>query len=78
MGMGLCQELTKIPAMIMNKTNYKTDYGWTVFIVHPEVVDLGSGQGRSYFATAGVVALRRGLQNSENTGLSRKMPFLGG
>jgi hypothetical protein len=32
MGMVLCQELTKAPAMLMNETNYKTDYGWTVFI----------------------------------------------
>ena len=28
----MCQELTKTPAMLMNETNYKTDYGWTVFI----------------------------------------------
>jgi hypothetical protein len=74
----LCQELTKTPAVLMNETNYKTDDGWELFIVHPEVVDLGSGQGRSYFTTAGVAALRRGLQKSENTGLGRKMPFLGG
>jgi len=45
---------------------------------HPEMVDFDSGQGRSYFATAGVVTLLRGLQKSENAGLSRKMPFLGG
>jgi hypothetical protein len=39
------------------------------------MVDFGSGQGLSDFATAGVAALRRGLQKSENTGLSQKMPF---
>jgi len=27
MGMVLCQELTKTPAMFMNETNYKTDCG---------------------------------------------------
>jgi len=37
--------------------------------VHPEMVDFGSGQGRSLFATGGVVALRRGLQKDENAGL---------
>jgi len=42
------------------------------------MVDLGSGQGRSDFATAGVAALRRGLQKSENAGLGRKMPFMDG
>jgi hypothetical protein len=42
------------------------------------VVDFGSGQGQSYFATAGVEALRRGLQKSENIGLNRKMLFLDG
>jgi hypothetical protein len=46
--------------------------------VHSEMVDFGSEQGRSYFVTAGVAALRRGLQNSENAGLDRKMPFLDG
>jgi len=30
--------------------------------VHPEMVDCGSGQGRSDFATAGVARLRRGLR----------------
>ncbi len=30
------------------------------------MVDSGSGQGHSVFATAGVVRLRRGLQKSEN------------
>jgi len=42
------------------------------------MVDLGSGQGRNDFATAGVAALRRGLQNCENAGLGRKMPFMDG
>ena len=42
------------------------------------MVDLGSGQGRSDFATAGVAALRRGLQKSDNAGLGRKMPFMDG
>ena len=42
------------------------------------MVDFGSGQGRSLFATTGVAALRRGLQKDENTGLDRKMPFLDG
>ena len=52
--------------------------------VHPEMVDFGSGQGRSEFAidgvavgaTACVVVLRRGLQRSENAGLGRKMLFM--
>ena len=35
-----------------------------VVSVHPEMVDFGSGQGRSDFATAGVVRLRRGLQRA--------------
>ncbi len=29
-----------------------------LMIVHPEMVDLGSGQGRSDFETGGVAALR--------------------
>jgi len=32
--------------------------------VYAEMVDFGSGQGRSDFATAGVVRLRRGLQRT--------------
>jgi len=47
-------------------------------IVHPEMVDFGLGQGRSGIETAGVVALRRGFQSSENVGMGRKMPFLDG
>ena len=46
--------------------------------VHPEMVDFGSGQGRSDFETAGVVKLRRGFQKSENAGLGQKMPFMVG
>jgi hypothetical protein len=51
------------------------------------MVDSGSGQGRNDFATAGVAALRQGLQNSENAGLGGwnipsflpgKMPFMDG
>jgi hypothetical protein len=43
---------------------------------HPEIVDFGSGQGHSEFETAGVAALRRGFQMSENAGLGQKMLFL--
>ena len=32
--------------------------------VNPEMADCGSGQGRSDFATAGVVRLRRGLRRA--------------
>ena len=46
--------------------------------VRPEMVDFGSGQGRSLFATGGLAPLRRGLQNGENAVLGRKMPFLDG
>jgi tRNA G46 methylase TrmB len=46
--------------------------------VHPEIVDLGSGQGRSEFETAGVAVLRRGFQMSENIDLGQKMLFLVG
>ena len=42
------------------------------------MVDLGSGQGRSDFATAVVAPLRRGLQKSENADLEQKMPFIDG
>ena len=38
---------------------------------HPEMVDFGSGQGRSLFATTGVAELRRGLHKDENAGLTR-------
>ena len=44
--------------------------------VDPQVVDFGSGQGRSEVETAGVAALRRGFQPNENAGLGRKMPFV--
>jgi hypothetical protein len=46
--------------------------------VHPEMVACGSDQGRSFLATAGVAALRRGLPEREIAGLGRKMPFLEG
>jgi hypothetical protein len=44
-------------------------------IVHPEMVDCGSDQGRSDFETAGVARLCRGFQKSENADMDRKMPF---
>ena len=43
--------------------------------VHPEMVDFGSEQGLSVFATAGIVVLFRGLQKSENAALGQKMLF---
>ena len=46
-----------------------------LFSVHSEMVDLGSRQGRSPFATAVVVDLRRGSQKGENAVLGQKMPF---
>jgi hypothetical protein len=46
--------------------------------VHPQVVDFGSWQGSSVFATAGIVRLFRGLQKSENAARGRKMPFVDG
>jgi hypothetical protein len=46
--------------------------------VHPEMVACGSDQGRTVLATAGVVALRRGLPKRDNAGLGRKMPFMDG
>jgi hypothetical protein len=39
------------------------------------MVDFGSGQGLSVFATAGIVMLFRGLQKSENEALGQKMPL---
>jgi hypothetical protein len=45
---------------------------------HPQMVDFGSGQGRSDIETGGVAVLRRGIQYRENTGLGRKMPFVDG
>ena len=39
------------------------------------MVDVGSGQGLSIFATAGMVLLFRGLQKSENDGLGQEMLF---
>jgi hypothetical protein len=46
------------------------------FSVHPEMVDFGSGQGRSDFETTSVARLRRGFQQSENAGRGQKMPFM--
>ncbi len=46
--------------------------------VHPEIVDFGSGQGLSVFATTGIVNLFRGLQKSENAALGQKMLFMDG
>jgi hypothetical protein len=43
--------------------------------VHPEIVDFGSGQDLSVFATTGIVRLFRGLQKSENAALGQKMLF---
>jgi hypothetical protein len=39
------------------------------------MVDFGSGQGLSVFATTGIVCLFRGLQKSENAVLGQKMLF---
>jgi hypothetical protein len=47
-------------------------------MVYQEMVDFGSVQGRSHIETAGVAALRRGFQWSQNADLDRKMPFLDG
>jgi len=44
--------------------------------VHLQMVDFGSWQGSSVFATAGIVCLFRGLQKSENAARGRKMPFV--
>jgi len=43
--------------------------------VHAKMVDFASGQGLSFFATAGIVRLFRGLQKSENAALDQKMLF---
>jgi hypothetical protein len=58
--------------------------------VHPEMVNFGSGQGRSDFSrfvelpdgftalrveTGGAAELRRGFQKSENAVPGQKMPF---
>jgi hypothetical protein len=40
------------------------------------MVDFGSGQGLSVFATTGIVCLFRGLQKSENAVLGQKMLFI--
>ncbi len=46
--------------------------------VYSEMVYCGPDQGRSEVETAGVAALRRGFQPSENAELGRKMPFMDG
>jgi hypothetical protein len=46
--------------------------------VRSEMVDFGSSQGRSDVESAGVAALRRGIQQSENAGMGQKMPFQNG
>jgi len=51
---------------------------FSIFSVHSEMVDFGSEQGLSVFASTGIVGLFRGLQKSENAALGRKMPFLDG
>jgi hypothetical protein len=40
------------------------------------MVDFGSGQGLSVFATTGIVWLFRGLQKSENAALGQKMRLI--
>jgi hypothetical protein len=49
-----------------------------LFSVHPEMVDCGSGQGRSDVATAGVAEATPGIAKSENAGLCRKTPLMDG
>jgi len=45
---------------------------------HPEMVDFGSRQGPSEFASAGLVRLFRGMQMRENAAGGRKTLFLDG
>jgi hypothetical protein len=45
---------------------------------HPQMVNFGSGQGRSDIETGGAAALRRRIQYRESTGLGLKVPFVGG
>jgi hypothetical protein len=45
------------------------NFDWKQISAHPEIVDFGSGQGLSVFATTGIVCLFRGLQKSENAAL---------
>jgi hypothetical protein len=42
------------------------------------MVDFGSGQGQSDFATAGVVCATPRIARSENAGMGRKTPFMDG
>ena len=46
--------------------------------VHSEKVACVSDQGRRQIGSAGVTALRRGIQSVENADMERKMPSLGG
>jgi hypothetical protein len=46
-----------------------------LFSAYPEWVEVGSGQGRNDFETAGVAARCQGFQRSDNAGAGRKMPF---
>jgi hypothetical protein len=39
--------------------------------VYLEILDFGSGRGRSDFETVGVAALRQGFQNRENEGWAK-------
>jgi hypothetical protein len=54
------------------------NFDWKLISAHPEIVDFGSGQGLSVFATTGIVCLFRGLQKSENAALGQKMLFSDG
>jgi hypothetical protein len=44
----------------------------------PEMVDFGSGQGRSAFETTGVVSATSWIDKRANADLSRKMSFMDG
>jgi hypothetical protein len=44
-------------------------------IGHPEVVDFGSGQGRSDVETAGVAALRRGFAGARTPAWAERRRF---
>ena len=46
--------------------------------VHPEMVDRGLAQGRSDFATAGVVRLRRGLRRARTPAWAERRRFMDG
>ena len=46
--------------------------------VHPEMVDFGSGQGRSDFARRRRSEATPRIAKSENAGMGRKTPFMDG